>query len=380
MRILFDLGHPAHVHLFRHAIAMLVKRGHTVMVTAVDKDVTVQLLHHYGIPFVSLGSSGRCILAKALRLVVTAVKLAQVTFRFSPDLLLGVSPVRAAPVAWLLRRPCVGFDDTEHARLARRLYMPFVAAILTPSWYGAELGRTQVRYHGLHEIAYLHPGYFVPDVSALSRENITVGEPFSVVRFVSVNAVHDRRHFGFHDAMKGRLVSNLAQHGKVIICSETPLPDVLEQYRMRSPSSDVHHLLSLASVYVGDAGTMTTEAALLGTPSVFFGSVGSLIGNFRHLEEKYGLVRCFTSEEAAIECAVRFLCDPRAKQRWAQRKTRLAADCVDVTNGIVRLIETTCTDGFAFSVELAAQAMKWDGVNSREATHSRWRRTSHGEP
>jgi hypothetical protein len=52
MKILIDMGHPAHVHFFKNTIWELEKRGHQVKVTARDKDVTLKLLEAYGIPYV----------------------------------------------------------------------------------------------------------------------------------------------------------------------------------------------------------------------------------------------------------------------------------------------------------------------------------------
>jgi hypothetical protein len=37
LKILIDIGHPAHVHFFRNAIRVLEGRGHDVKVTARDK-------------------------------------------------------------------------------------------------------------------------------------------------------------------------------------------------------------------------------------------------------------------------------------------------------------------------------------------------------
>lgn len=357
MRILFDVGHPAHVHLFRHAIGQLAKRRHTVLVTASNKDVTVELLQHYGIPFVLLGGLGRTTMSKGVGLIITGLKLALVAAIFRPDILVGVSPVRAAPVAWVGRRPCVAFDDTEHAHLARRLYIPFVSAVITPSWYGGELGRVQIRYDGFHEIAYLHANYFVPDSTVLSEEGLTGNEPFSVVRFVSVTASHDRNHTGFSDEGRKRLVSTLSRYGRVVISSEVSLPKALENYRMRGSPSAVHHLLAFASLYVGDGATMTTEAALLGTPAVFCGSVAPLMANFRHLQDRYGLIRCCSSEEAATECAASLLCVPQVKRSWKVRKESLLASCIDLTDSIVRLIETSDCSRTAFSIQRAISAM-----------------------
>ena len=49
MRILFDLGHPAHVHYFKNLIKLLKKNGNQVLIVAREKDVTHSLLKYYGI-------------------------------------------------------------------------------------------------------------------------------------------------------------------------------------------------------------------------------------------------------------------------------------------------------------------------------------------
>ena len=48
MNILFDIGHPAHVHLFKNAIWKLEAKGHKVAITSREKDVTTSLLDYYG--------------------------------------------------------------------------------------------------------------------------------------------------------------------------------------------------------------------------------------------------------------------------------------------------------------------------------------------
>ncbi len=338
MRVLFDIGHPAHVHLFRNVIRCLEKQGHRVLVAATEKEMAAELLQQYAIPFVSLAKPGQTLVAKGIRLVISTLRLASIAVRFSPDIFIAVSPVRSAPLAWVLGRPCVGLDDTEHAKLARHLYMPFVSAILTPAWYEIELGNRHLRYRGFHELAYLHPNHFTPDEEVLRELSILPGESFSVVRFVSPTPSHDLGHSGFSHSAKIRLVRRLAELGRVIVSSEIALPQELEHYCMRSRASAMHHLLAFASVYAGDAGTMTTEAALLGTPAVFCGSVGPFVGNFRYLESHYGLVRCFVDDEAAIQCAVNLALDPSAKGEWNRRRNLLLEECIDVTQALTHFL------------------------------------------
>ncbi len=67
MRILIDIGHPAHVHLFRNFYNEMKQRGHEITVTVKEIASARRLLDLYGIPFVTLGSKSDGILKKAFR-------------------------------------------------------------------------------------------------------------------------------------------------------------------------------------------------------------------------------------------------------------------------------------------------------------------------
>ena len=51
MRILIDILHPAHVHFFRNFHGEMTGRGHELLITARDKDRSVELLERYGLPY-----------------------------------------------------------------------------------------------------------------------------------------------------------------------------------------------------------------------------------------------------------------------------------------------------------------------------------------
>ena len=43
MKILFDMTHPADVHLFKNVLRSLENNGHEISVTTLDKDITIKL-------------------------------------------------------------------------------------------------------------------------------------------------------------------------------------------------------------------------------------------------------------------------------------------------------------------------------------------------
>ena len=71
MKIFLDIGHPAHVHYFRKSIKILQEKGHEFLITARNKDVTIQLLDHYKIDYYNRGKGHGNIIGKILYLLKT---------------------------------------------------------------------------------------------------------------------------------------------------------------------------------------------------------------------------------------------------------------------------------------------------------------------
>ena len=86
MRIIFDIGHPAHVHLFKHLARLLMKNGAEVLFTARDKEFELDLLKAEGFPFVSFGKHYRSLPGKLWGLVKFDVQMFLTGLRFKPDL------------------------------------------------------------------------------------------------------------------------------------------------------------------------------------------------------------------------------------------------------------------------------------------------------
>lgn len=341
LRVLFDVGHPGHVHLFRNAIRSLQGMGHRTMVTSRDKECTGDLLDAYGLDHRELSRMTGSGAGVAGEWAVRTARLLVTAHRFDPDVLVGVLNPAVAQVGRLLGRRTVIYDDSEASRLAGRLTHPFADVVCTPSGYSRSLGSKQVRYEGYHELAYLHPNRFDPTAVDLGRYGVDTTEPYSVLRFVSWDAHHDVARRGLSAAGKRRLVTDLAERGPVYISSEGPLPSDLCEHRLPVPPVALHHLLAHARLYVGDSGTVSTEAALLGTPAIRVGSHAGGdddMSNFTELERRYGLLHSTADEAEALETARQFVDSDRVAKAWRRRRTKLLAEKIDVTAHMTELI------------------------------------------
>jgi predicted glycosyltransferase len=348
LRVLIDIGHPAHVHFFKNTIWNLEKKGHQTMVVSRDKDVVIELLDAYGIPHTVLSKvkPGKSHLLEEL--FIREFKTFKIAQQFNPDILMGILSPVVAQIAWIQRRKSIIFNDTEHAVLAQKLTYPFCDIICTPSCYLKNEGRKQIRYMGYHELAYLHPSYFTPNPQVLKDLGVEEGEPFTILRFISWGAHHDVGHHGIKN--KVALVQEVEKFGKVFITSEGPLDPEFERYRIRVPPEKIHHLLYYATLYVGEGATMAVESAILGTPSIYISTLAGTMGNFSELEKKYGLLFNYSDSESALRKTIEILKDSELKKTWRLKRAALLRDKINVTDFMVKLIENLPEKKSGFSL------------------------------
>lgn len=338
LNILVDIIHPAHVHFFRHAIGQFEKRGHKVAVTAREKDITIELLNNYGIPFTTLSRKGRSKFALMSEMIIRDVRLWRFCREFKPDILTGISGIFAAHLGFLMRKPSIVWDDTEHQRLSHMITFPFADVICNPSSYLNDLGSKQLRYEGCHELAYLHPDCFEPDSSVLDCMGVKEGEKFVIMRFVSWGASHDIGHRGLSVEMKKRCVVEFSKYAKVFITSEAELPEDLRPYQIRIAPEKIHDALYYATIYFGESGTMASEAAVLGTPAVNVATSAVLIGIFAELE-KYGLMDVVPDERKALAKGLELLRDEDLAVKMRAKREKFLSEKINVTKFMVWFIE-----------------------------------------
>src|SRR5687767_10316994 len=185
MKILVDIGHPAHVHYFRNAISILQQKGHQFLITTRDKEVTLDLLKSYQFPYICTGKNKTGVAKKFLSMIRNDQVIWKAARRFKPDLFLSFFSPFAAQVGWMMRKPVIGFTDSEFARLSIKLTKPFTNYIFTPDSFETDFGKDHYRFKGFMETFYLHPRYFVPDANVPAMLGVQPGERYFLMRFVS---------------------------------------------------------------------------------------------------------------------------------------------------------------------------------------------------
>lgn len=338
MRLLVDMGHPAHVHFFKNAIRELEKRGHEVKITARDKDVTLELLEAYGFAYAVRGSGGAGTLRKGLGMARTDMKMLRIAKEFKPSVMAGILNPYTAQVSRMVGAKSITFTDTEHAKAAQRITFPFTDVIVTPEAYLLDHGEKHVRYNGYQELAYLHPNWFTPDPTVFDELGVTKDEKYAIVRFVSWEASHDVGQTGFTTKMKIKTVKEIEKHATPMITSEGKIPKELQKYQIRIPPHRIHDALYYATLYIGEGATMASEAAVMGTPNILINPLAKDCGNFKEMAEKYELLKYHDSISGSFNDVIEFLVDENANSIWNERKENMLNEKIDLIPFLIQTL------------------------------------------
>lgn len=289
MRILIQLGHPAHFHLYKNTARQLIADGHQVYILIKTKDILEDLLKEAGLPYYNIlqVAHRKSKWGVMLDMLIRDWKIFVFCIRHKIDLLTGTSP-EVAHIGWLLRKKAIVTTEDDDGAVPNfgKVIAPFVKCVLTPAV--CNMGNLESRcshYPSYHELAYLHPNHFTPSLEVASKYGIDTSKPYFVMRFASLNAHHDNGIKGINRDIAARLVEILRPHGQIYITSERPLEPEFEPYRIRINPLDMHHVMAFASLYIGDSQTMAAEAGVLGTPFVRFNDFVGRIGYLDELEE-----------------------------------------------------------------------------------------------
>ncbi len=343
MRILFDLGHPAHYHLIKNLVRELSKSNHEIYFSIQKKDVLEDLVKESSHKYINILQNGRKSSKFGLvkSLVQRFLNILFYSIKIKPDLLVGTS-TEISYVGKLLDIPSINLneDDAKVVPLYSILAYPLATEILTPiSCNNGRWEKKSIKYNSYHELAYLHPKYFKPNYSVIEKYNLK--SPYIIIRFAKLSAHHDLGVKGIDDNLADEIVSKLLKYGNIYITSEKELSKNFEKYRLNINSRDMHDILSFATLYIGDSQTMTAEAAVLGVPSLRFNDFVGKIGYLEELEHKYSLTYGISTDkpENLIKKIDEKLKSSNIKKDWACKRVQMLKDKIDVTGFFVWLIE-----------------------------------------
>ena len=334
-KILIDIGHPAHVHYYRNLARELQNKGCRVFWTVKDISVAKSLLDHYGFQYTVLPKKADGLIGKVFKQLQYDLNLLWLCMREKIDIAIGTS-VSVAHVSRISRVKSIVFDDDDDdvQPLVTRYVNPFADALLSPdALKGKRKRQDTIYYPGYHELAYLHPRRFAPDPGVLEEVGLSRNETFFIMRFNVFKAHHDVGVKGLILGQKRRLIELLEPHGKIFITTERDIEPELRQYQLKISPEKIHSLMAFATLFLGDSQTMTSEAAVLGTPAIKCNSFAGRLSVPDQIEE-YGLCFSFLPQnfDKMFAKVKSLLSMSDLKAEWHIKKDKMLADKIEVTS------------------------------------------------
>ena len=341
MNILIDINHPAHVHLLRNVYDNLIKDNHNVIVVVKDIPSATRLLDIYKIPYVGIGKKNDLLAKKGFDQLLYNWRLLKLVYKHKIDIGIG-STLNLAHVSKLSNMKSIILDDDDDAvePLFVKYAHPFADVILSPNGTPRKSKKT-IYVDSYHELSYLHPAEFLPDVNVIREIGLEEGDPFFILRFNAFKAYHDVGASGLSIDNKRKLIAMLEKKGKVFITTERNIDDEFKKYVLPITPEKIHSLIYYATMLVGDSQTMTSEAAVLGTPAI---RCNTFVGRIHYLEEeehKYNLTYGFlpTEGDRMFEKIEHLLTEPDLKARFAERRQKMLSEKIDYAKFLTWFIE-----------------------------------------
>ncbi len=262
MTIYIDINHPAHVHYFRNFIKKMEEHGHCYVVTNRDDNLINYLLDFYKIDHIIRNkrkNNSKSKLTTVLYLLVMTFHVWRNARKHKVDAFLGFASSSCAISGFLLRKPSVLLDDTEHNKFNHSIYKRFATLLLTPYYFKKEIRSDQVYFDAYVEQLYL------------SNNKIAGGGGYIFLRFIAYDASHDANVDTSNIALyRNEIINKLKPFYKLIIsCESEEMQQQYSEYVGNFNPEEIHEVMRKAELVISDGATMASEAGVMGVPYVY---------------------------------------------------------------------------------------------------------------
>jgi hypothetical protein len=127
----------------------------------------------------------------------------------------------------------------------------------------------------------------------------------------------------------------------VFITTEKNIDDEFKPYQIKLSPEKVHSLMYYATMFVGDSQSMTSEAAILGTPAIRCNTFVGKLHTLNEIERVYDMTYGFLPQDSdkMFKKIEELLAMPNLKEVWKEKKAKLLADKIDYAAFLTWFIE-----------------------------------------
>lgn len=265
MKVLIDIVHPADVNFFKHAITLLRKNGHTVLLTVMQRGALVEIVNRELGECTPIGYH-RGGIRKITAITARVRSLRRYIIANTPDVVSSFSFYPAAACWGKGIRSVIFHDDPEY-RVQFALCRLWSTRLIVPEFCRVT-GRNIIHYRFLKEWSYMDPSYRKASsgtIKGLSKKS------YIIVRDVSKASLN----YAHASAMDYEpIITQATAQGYTVVFSledKTRKKQCKDCIVLQEPIDDIIGLLVNSAALISSGDTMVREAALAGIPSLYVG-------------------------------------------------------------------------------------------------------------
>lgn len=350
MKVWIDILTPKQALFFAPLHDGLRAEGHRVLITTRLYREAEQALRFKKLPHVVVGKhGGGTAFGKLVASGNRIVKLASLIHRWDPDVAVSFSSPEAARVAFGLGVPHVAANDSPHSRMVARLTIPLSVTVCSPwiikaSVWKAFGARGIVRYRALDPSAWLKR--HKPNRRVLAELGLDLDRPIVFLRTEEAFASYLMGRASDRAPVILPVIEELLRlrmDFQIVVSTRYGLqaPVIRRRFggsvKVLDRIVDATSLIAYSSAFIGSGGTMTVEAALLGTPAI------SCFPGEKPLYIKYleglGLVDTVSSSRRIASRVRDIISSPEKFEEQRQEGRRLLAWMEDPTVKILSAVK-----------------------------------------
>jgi uncharacterized protein len=283
LRVWIDSLTPKHALFFTPLRQALKARNHEVLVTTRKYREAVQTLQLKKIPFTIVGEhGGGTAYGKLTASAHRITRLAELINTWKPDIAVSFSSPEAARVAFGLAIPHIAANDSPHAWRVAKLTVPLSHYVCYPwiiprtIWEKLGANRNSLApYRALDAAAWLKG--FKPDPRILPTLGLDPDRPIIFLRTEEAFAAYLMDKATDKAPVVLPIIKELLKRrldAQIVVSTRYGLQAPILKKTFHKKITVLDHivdspsLLAHSAIFIGSGGTMTVEAALLGTIAI----------------------------------------------------------------------------------------------------------------
>jgi uncharacterized protein len=321
---------------FNPAVSLLRESDHEILCTSRHYREAIELAKIKNLKLKIVGSHGGAGKYEKLRESAKRIfELSALINKFEPDFAITFSSPEGSRIAFGLGIRHIGFNDSPHAEAVSKLTIPLTDHLFSPwiipisAWLRFGLSRGKItQYRALDPVAWLIRNRSTEYHAGLPL-NLDHEKKIVLIRPEETKAsyIADKK-LANSISMVDAIVNSLSESTNIIILCryEEQIRQFMERYEERAfimrDVVDGTSLTAASEVFIGAGGTMTSEASLLGKPTIS-------ISPIRFYVEKYlvssGLVKRASNPMDLVRLTKKML----SSEGYKSKQRRLAACIFD---------------------------------------------------